>query len=471
MVREKNRGLKSRLITFLFVTAAFLRPLGAEECHILSVRNCQLPYPDNEYLVRSSTSATGYLLNYDHSIFKELSELPSAWLWPMARIDGFSASSSIWMETPVPIPADTLRLFLQLKRPLLSDSFILMDLSVSQPVAISIVKNENLQLQILPEKLTPAHTYALVVRNIRNERGEPIVFSRAFEEIKAGRLSSTRHQIILSLLKDAGLASDSIQYLIEFTVRSSSALAGPFLHLRNRSMVKYAGQYTISGGSILPQSGWKTQRLTYRSAPFCEADKCFQSTDPAEFQTESEENHLTMYTSVEQYDRIVMIPPSTEDFPQQILRSEIWKNLLRRTSAALVVSDRRFTLSETGPASVQKDIAKKAAAALDFYLVCEALRRSQKPLIILSSGSGWYFSSMNPFAAGTIFYGEQMERENESTYRPAFERLRLLSDGLQMESYPWTQFPDTPAHPILQLSSIQSSRDFERAGEFIRAVK
>ena len=78
---------------------------------------------------------------------------------------------------------------------------------------------------------------------------------------------------------------------------------------------------------------------------------------------------------------------------------------------------------------------------------------------------------MNPFAAGTIFYGEQMERENESTYRPAFERLRLLSDGLRMESYPWTQFPDTPAHPILQLSSIQSSRDFERAGEFIRTVK
>ncbi|MCE9597513.1 MAG: hypothetical protein K8S54_06055 [Spirochaetia bacterium] len=199
-----------------------------DECR-LSASDCHYPFPDDRWMQKSDRSPTG-------RIWRNKDKEGYTGLWAIARADGFSPDSHIWVETPCEVTGT-----FPMRMAGSADAFLLWNSSTekSAPMLVRLHRGELCLFEVIPEHiLRPGDVYLLIIRDLRDKKGRALELSRTFEERDAREaIFAERNQAVPGFVNRY-----AIQTIVQVTVRSFENLLGPLLHLRNSVLAYTEGE-------------------------------------------------------------------------------------------------------------------------------------------------------------------------------------------------------------------------------------
>ncbi|MBL8021521.1 MAG: hypothetical protein JNM27_17760 [Leptospirales bacterium] len=435
-------------------------------------------------------------------------------LWAIARADGFSPDSHIWLETPCEITGK-----FPFRMAAASDPFLLWNTSTekSTPVLVRLHRGSICLLEVIPEQLLrPGDLYVLIVRDLRDKGGRALELSRTFEERDPGELAfAERNQMIPGFVNRY-----SVQTVVQVTVRSFENLLGPLLHLRN-SVLAYT-----DANSLLPtiteviRSGNELTVFGNVNLPLlCEKDlfgHCRFKPDPSgriDFNQSTIKRPFFVRLPAPNVDRAVFLPAGAFQDAFNAASISGSERIMRGSKSALFGfrDQNSFLDSNTKPIQGLPDNIpgfalspsdhnrltalpdREAVRIIHGILLTrmmqlrfsQALNSKYKTSIRMDRINGIALEkekdalalAINPFIKSfVIIHSEPVKRSppfGKSGTFPEKEYVHLFWDGLHFPNYePLLQkrkaLPDTPQQRILKVQSILFNEDIETITSFLR---
>ncbi|HMZ37119.1 MAG TPA: hypothetical protein PLD60_10785, partial [Leptospiraceae bacterium] len=189
-------------------------------------------------------------------------------LWALARTDGYSPVSHIWLETPCDVSDHYPDRFTGSP----GESFYLWNTAIERsiPVLVRLHRASICLFEVIPEKpMRAGDTYVLVVRDVLNRSGNPVVLSHLFDK-------GADYETLLSerlVPMPSNFRKFGVQTILHITIRSYENMIGQFLHLRN-SILAWTDpdDVPVSITEILQNPGQLIVHGTAQLPTICERD-------------------------------------------------------------------------------------------------------------------------------------------------------------------------------------------------------
>jgi hypothetical protein len=224
------------------------RPEGA--CDDTDERACLLPFPSDTFTVADATTDTGRRVEIPASAFPQNVAGdpvdPSDW----NRADGFSPGSPILTLVPgIDLAQTGAAPITDIARSLDADApIVLLDAETGErwpyfaELDAHAPEGADPLLIIRPARnMTEGHRFAVGLRGVVDEAGNPLVADGTFQQLRDGgpltdpwaTEQSPRYDRLFADLEGAGVERGSLYLAWDFTVASERSLAGRVLHMRD----------------------------------------------------------------------------------------------------------------------------------------------------------------------------------------------------------------------------------------------
>ena len=221
-----------------------------EGCESLNPIYCAFPYPSDRYLVADVSTPTGYRVNIVEGALPQGIDPAEFDLTPYNRLDGMSPATQIMtlFERPPVVTEDHIAGPYSIERSLDDDHpSVILDLDTGERVAHwleldarATYASETVLYLRLASRLEENRAYAVAIRGLVDDGGDPIEPSVAFAAIRDGNHTDApdiedrwdTYQAMFDTLEAAGITRSELQAGWLMHTASGDAIRGDILHAR-----------------------------------------------------------------------------------------------------------------------------------------------------------------------------------------------------------------------------------------------
>ncbi len=244
-------------------------PTPAADCQPFSSQPCLLPFPNNLFTRKDSSTPTGLRVHLPANAMPANSQGQRVSVAEYDRNDGFSPGSAMIVHVPGldnptafaktnPVGLLNMKAAFAQNQPIVvideatgQRQLIYSELDANAPTA------QDTNLLIMPgRELTDGHTYIVALRNLKNSSGQTINAPSWFEKLRDHkplpaheRSQAGRYKRIFAALKSAGIRRDNLYEAWDFTVGSEKSLTGRLLSIRNNAFAQL-GDHNLADGKV-----------------------------------------------------------------------------------------------------------------------------------------------------------------------------------------------------------------------------
>jgi hypothetical protein len=242
----------------------------ASDCQPFTSTPCLLPFPDNRYTVKDSSTPTGLRVHLPAGAMPVNKQGTSIGVSEYDRNDGFSPGSAMIVHVPGldnhaafvrTRPVGLLNMSAEFTKK--TQPIVVIDEATGARQLIYAELDSNAptpadtNLLIMPGKaLTEGHTYVVALRNLRNSSGKILSAPAWFEKLRDHKAvpaneqsQKARYKHIFAALKSAGINRGNLYEAWDFTVGSEKSLASRLLSIRNKAFAKL-GDHNLADGTV-----------------------------------------------------------------------------------------------------------------------------------------------------------------------------------------------------------------------------
>ncbi len=241
----------------------------AADCQPFTTTPCLLPFPNNQFTVKDSSTPTGLRVHLPADAMPVNTKGQRVSVAQYDRNDGFSPGSAMIVHVP---GLDNAKAFAR------TNPVGLLNMSAefakNQPIVVideatgkrQLVYSEldsnaptpaDTNLLVMPGKaLTEGHTYVVALRDLRNSSGTILSAPVWFEKLRDGKAlpadeqsQKARYAKIFAALKKAGISRGNLYEAWDFTVGSEKSLTSRLLAIRNNAFARL-GDHNLADGIV-----------------------------------------------------------------------------------------------------------------------------------------------------------------------------------------------------------------------------
>ncbi len=222
------------------------------ECDNVNPLYCMLPWPSSRYQAEDSAAATGWRLDYVAEAFPQYDEEAPFDLTPYNRMDGFPPSAQILTLFAEAVDDSNLPFHTDYDASLDVDCpSVLLDMTTGERVAHFVefdVRFDNpaeILMYVRPaQRLEENHRYAVALRDLAYEGGQPIEASEVFAALRDGVVTDAPQvearrpgfEEMFAALETAGVDRTGLVQAWDFHTASGEMLWGDLVAIRDDAM-------------------------------------------------------------------------------------------------------------------------------------------------------------------------------------------------------------------------------------------